>query len=271
MAKFHQNPAPHRRIGIGDKGHDVRRLKRAIRKRLPKTPSTVNLPAVKGAFGKRAFLAWVDVAYWLGLPVGHPPTKRAQAYVRWPWTRPPKVRKRAKSRRQAVRSVPIIRSGITTQGLFGGLGPELYVSGHHSAGPKDSSRAGALQLCRQYDTQHASQGWGGIGYHYCLPRSGGIILLRPVTQKGAHVGGYNSNNIGVLCHGTTGDRPTPEQQKAFKFLLANAHTKKFPKSHRTDRDLRKAVLRGHNDWPGHTSNACPGTHKQLYLSGGKLR
>lgn len=155
--------------------------------------------------------------------------------------------------------------------VFGGLGPELYVTGHHTAGPKDVSDKHALQLCVVYHNDHKRKGWGGCGYNFCITRKGNIILLRPLTLKGAHVGGHNSNNVGVMCHGTTGDKPTISQRRAFKWLLANAHTSKLPVSHRSDRDLRKAERFGHRDWSGHYSNSCPGTHYRMFKSGGTAR
>lgn len=165
----------------------------------------------------------------------------------------------------------LYRPTLSFRNVFGGLGGEFAVTGHHTAGPKDSSDKHAIALFTAYHRDHAAKGWGGIGYHYGITRKGNIVLLRPVTLKGAHVGGHNSNNVGVVCHGTTGDQPTVAQRRAFKWLLANAHSTRMPKSHRTDRDLRKAKRYGHKDWPGHTWNACPGTHMRLYKSGGTAR
>lgn len=161
--------------------------------------------------------------------------------------------------------------GLRFVNRFGALGPERFVTGHHTAGPKDKSDAHAIALCKSYHAAHAAKGWGGEGYHWCITRRGTIIGLRPTNLKGAHVGGHNTSNVGVMFHGTTGDRPSIRQRRAYKWLLENAHTTRMPKAHRTDRDLRRAALRGHNDWPGHTSNACPGTHKKMILSGGVSR
>lgn len=148
---------------------------------------------------------------------------------------------------------------------FGQLGPELYVTGHHTAGPRDRNDSHCVDLIRAYHRAHAAQGWGGIGYHYCISRRGTLYCLRPTILKGAHVGGHNSSNVGVMCHGTTGHRPTIAQARTFLWLLRNAHTDAMPRAHRTDRSLRGAPRRGHNDWSGHRSNACPGTHKRMYL------
>jgi hypothetical protein len=156
--------------------------------------------------------------------------------------------------------------GLAFQNLFGPLGPEEHVTLHHTAGPTDGTLTRAYALCRQYHVAHKAKGWGGIGYHYCLPRTEPVIIcLRPVTLKGAHTGGWNTGNVGVMCHGTTGDRPTKNQVELFRWLLSHADTREMPFPHRTDRPINKphADRRGHQDWPGHGSNACPGTHKPL--------
>ena len=71
--------------------------------------------------------------------------------------------------------------------------------------------------------------------------------------------GLAFQNLFVNCPGTMGDRPTPQRKEMYRGLLANARTASMPKAHRTERDLRQARLFGHRAWPGHHSNACPGT------------
>lgn len=151
--------------------------------------------------------------------------------------------------------------GLAFQDVFGPLGPEKHVTVHHTAGPKDRDLEHAKSLCRQYHRDHKAKGWGGIGYHYCVTRAGHILGLRPTTLKGAHVGGHNTGNVGVMFHGTTGDRLTQAQIDSFLWLLRNAHTSRMPTVHRTDRPLRKPYCDRlqHNEWPGHTWNACAGT------------
>lgn len=180
-----------------------------------------------------------------------------------------RLRERIRNLFGAPRIITAAQQGIYPDGIFGGLGPISYVTGHHTAGPTDDTDADAIRLNKQYDNYHRAQGWGGIGYHYNITRSGSIACLRPVAQKGAHVGGWNTGNVGITCHGTTGDTPTNAQKAAFRWLLANAHTSKMPSQHRTPVAIGSKPRRGHNDWSGHTWNACPGTHKAMYLSGGK--
>lgn len=153
------------------------------------------------------------------------------------------------------------QQGLAFQNLFGPLGDEFYVTAHHTAGPRDRSDRHAMELNERYHREHAAKRWGGIGYHFNIATSGTLICLRPVALKGAHVGGYNSHNVGVMFHGTLGHTVTKAQIDTFLWLLRNAHKRAMPPAHRTDLRLRKPFARrlGHHDWPGHESNACPGT------------
>lgn len=157
--------------------------------------------------------------------------------------------------------------GLAFQNLFGELGPETNVTGHHSAGARARNRQEGIARAKQFHADHKAKGWGGIGYHFVIADDGTLICTRPTILKGAHVGGHNTENLGVNCPGTTGDRPTPEQKATYRWLLANAHTAALPKAHRTDRDLRQARLVGHRDWSGHESNECPGTFYGLFKAG----
>lgn len=172
-----------------------------------------------------------------------------------------------------IGDVQLIDLNLRFQDLFGPLGPERHVTTHWTAGPADDSLADAIRMCHAYHRDHMHGPRlraGGIAYHYCLPRTVPyILLLRPVTLKGAHVGSWNTGNVGVMCHGGAGGdenvSPSRAQVEAFETLLRYAHTSKFPRAHRTDRPLRKPYCdrRGHNDWPGHSWNQCPGTMKPL--------
>lgn len=155
--------------------------------------------------------------------------------------------------------------GLTYTALFGSLGPEKYVTGHYTAGPLDRDDEHGIALAKSVHEYHRSKGWGGTGYHLMILRSGTILGLRPTRLMGAHVGGANTGNLGIVVNGTTGDTPTAAQTASLKWLLANAHTDAMPAAHRTDLDLRNAARRGHNDWSGHTSNGCPGSFKPMYI------
>ena len=48
---------------------------------------------------------------------------------------------------------------------------------------------------------HKAQGWSDIGYHYVVTLDGKVHEGRDVDIIGAHVGGHNSNSIGVVYVG----------------------------------------------------------------------
>lgn len=179
-----------------------------------------------------------------------------------------KLRQIRKKLRRAPRIITAASIGIGPSPIFGGLGTPYYVTGHYTAGPVDVSDTHAIALCQAYDRDHRANGWGGIGYHYSICRSGTIIGLRPIAQKGAHVGGYNTGNIGVMVHGTLGDTPTTAQERSLRWLLDHAHTNRMPAAHRAPVALSKLPRRGHKEWPGHQSNSCPGSFLGFYHRGG---
>lgn len=51
------------------------------------------------------------------------------------------------------------------------------------------------------DRWHKARGWGGIGYHYLIVRSGLMELGRPESEIGAHAYGYNRHSIGICMAG----------------------------------------------------------------------
>lgn len=149
------------------------------------------------------------------------------------------------------------RSKLNPKGVFGPLGDEKKVTPHYAASPRAHNLAEGIKLARGFDRFHRGKGWGGVSYHYLIPDTGEIILGRSTYHKGAHVLNTNYGNVGINFFCTAGHQPTEAQAKSYLWLLANAHTDAMPKRHRTDRDLRKADIRGHNQWPGQ-STGCPG-------------
>jgi len=93
---------------------------------------------------------------------------------------------------------------------------------HHTA---DDQKEDQFQKIKSY---HISKGWGGIGYHRFIERSGVLIMGRPIGERGAHavnVGGsrdksglpYDTiNNVAIgycLAGDFTKEKPTMAQIK----------------------------------------------------------
>lgn len=157
----------------------------------------------------------------------------------------------------------ILLLGVTVEDRFGGLGDIQRTIGHYTAGPRDQSDGEALTLWRQYHRDHASRGWGGIGYHYGITRAGAIVCLRPIALKGAHTAGTNTGSVGIVVHGTLGERMTGAQFEALKWLYDNAHTAAMPSRHRAPKSLRGVHHGVHNDY---NATACPGAFAKDYRS-----
>lgn len=155
------------------------------------------------------------------------------------------------------RIVTWVTSELKPTNRFGALGPETKVTTHYAASPRAHNLSEGIRLARSFDAYHRSKGWGGISYHYLIPDTGELLLGRSVYDKGAHVLNNNNGNVGINFYCTLGHNPTKAQAETYLWLLAHAHTDALPKSHRTDRDLRKATIRGHNQWAGQSTD-CPG-------------
>ena len=104
--------------------------------------------------------------------------------------------------------------------------------------------------------------FGQISYHYVIELDGQVVPTLRHDQKGAHVGGHNSGNLGI-CYvggvepdGRPADTRTPAQKAAMADLVARLHA-----------DHPHAVIRGHRDWPG-VAKACPSFDVAAWLAGG---
>lgn len=161
---------------------------------------------------------------------------------------------------------PIIYRGPSDTGIqhtgngidparFGLLGDIDAATFHHSAGPRAGSRAAACRLHQAFQRDHMAQGWGDIGYHASVDDFGRVYLLRPITFKGAHTGGHNTGNIGIMFHGNYDhDRLTDAQKDTLKWLFQGGFNRLFGV-----RESDILLARGHQEWPGPTNQtACPG-------------
>lgn len=153
-------------------------------------------------------------------------------------------------------------SGGVDSNMFGPLGDPDFVTIHHSAGPRAPARDRCRELNRAYQKQHMLQGWGDIGYHFCMDDLGRFYRLRSTKWKGAHVGGWNSHNIGIMLHGNyVFNELTDAQNASLKWLFRGGFYQLFGE---TEAGIH--AVRGHQEWPGHGTNACPGTNLMRHLA-----
>lgn len=156
----------------------------------------------------------------------------------------------------AAQTTTVVRGQFPIRtGGYGALGALTDVTVHHDAAviqPKASADFVRARLLG-YDRHHQQLYGGGIGYHEAIDPAGRVWPLRSPKAKGAHTGGHNSNNYGVMLLGNFDQQaPTRAQLRALRARLTQAPPPGLP-------DLRGVRVRGHQDWPGPTNRtACPG-------------
>lgn len=117
----------------------------------------------------------------------------------------------------------------------------------HCSATKASTNYTALRLHRD----HIKRGFSRIGYHFYLPREGGIVRGRELNEIGAHVKGHNQDSIGICLEGGLDEdghaenNYTPEQWRELENLLKVLRSM-FPGTE----------IKGHRDYPN-VNKACP--------------
>jgi N-acetyl-anhydromuramyl-L-alanine amidase AmpD len=133
------------------------------------------------------------------------------------------------------------------------LGPITALTVHCAATPE--GRHVSYQQITDWDKAK----FGQTSYHWVIELDGSTHQTLRDDQKGAHVGGHNTGNIGI-CYiggvdkkGKPKDTRTPMQKKSLLTLI------------RTYKDRHPGLLIcGHRDWPG-VNKACPSFDVDAWL------
>jgi hypothetical protein len=112
---------------------------------------------------------------------------------------------------------------------------------HHSASAVTDSPASLQAL--HFDRQR----FADIGYHFVIGGDGALYEGRPITVRGAHVGGHNTGAIGICLTGNFERIQPAHEQLATLTTLVTALRNAFGITH----------LAGHRDYPGQNT-LCPG-------------
>ena len=96
-----------------------------------------------------------------------------------------------------------------------------------------------------------NNGWGDIGYHYIVDRSGRVWEGRPIAYQGAHVSQNNENNLGILVLGNF-DKQSPSSAQLDALFSTAAELKRY---HR----VKSTLVRSHQEI---TATSCPGKNLQ---------
>ncbi len=116
-----------------------------------------------------------------------------------------------------------------------------------------NARQVAAQIERIRSMHVGSRGWGDIGYHYVVDRSGRAWAARPIKYQGAHVEFQNPGNIGVLCLGNFEEQNPSRQQLSGLHVLLVALSNRY-------RVPERNILT-HREWST-ASTLCPGRNLQ---------
>lgn len=89
----------------------------------------------------------------------------------------------------------------------------------HCSATRPSQIAGVKEI----RAWHKAKGWSDIGYHFVIRRNGAIEKGRPISKTGAHVAGWNADNLGICLEGGISETFQPqnnftrEQWRALEF------------------------------------------------------
>jgi N-acetylmuramoyl-L-alanine amidase len=134
---------------------------------------------------------------------------------------------------------------------------------HYSATPIER-----VYPYQQLEADHKARGFREGGYHFYIPRTGGWIEGRDLSQPGrfeigAHSKGENDESIGICYEGgvTLADRNTgfdtrTPRQKRDMIKLIDILKERYP----------NAIVEGHRDMPG-AATQCPGFNAREWWEG----
>ncbi len=109
----------------------------------------------------------------------------------------------------------------------------------------------------RYRVGHLARGWGDIGYHLVIDRSGVLWQGRSIRWQGAHVKNHNEGNIGVLVMGNFEEqKPTAAQIQTLRRVIVDL---------RRVYGVREGQLYTHREWPD-ADTLCPGRNLQPRVS-----
>lgn len=123
--------------------------------------------------------------------------------------------------------------------------PIKYLTIHCAATPEGRDVKAATV------TQWDKDKFGQTSYHWVIELDGSMHRTLQDNQRGAHVGGNNTGNIGICYVGGVDAKMKPKDtrtpaQKATLRTLIRTYQERYP----------GIVIRGHRDWPK-VQKACP--------------
>ena len=134
------------------------------------------------------------------------------------------------------------------------LGDPKFLTIHCAATP-EGRHVSAEQI-----TSWGKAKFGQTSYHWIVELDGKHVRTLRDDQRGAHVGGANTGNIGICYIGGVDKKLNPKDtrtdaQKKSLLTLIRTYKARYP----------GIIIRGHRDWPG-TKKACPSFDVSKWLA-----
>jgi MYXO-CTERM domain-containing protein len=150
--------------------------------------------------------------------------------------------------------------GARNTGLCGSAHTPRFLTVHHTATPNSDSLTPAARM-RQMQAYHIDVlRWCDFGYHFTVGIDGRVYEGRASFRRtGSHVGDHNTGNLGVSVVGNFVSF-TPRQVQLDGLVQIVSWL-----VGQTGIPTTTTGIRGHRDWPGHRSNACPGDRLYAWL------
>ena len=143
------------------------------------------------------------------------------------------------------------------RGPYSSTGSLWHCSIHHGGpvGGPPMTFAKAAETWRNYQAYHQqNNGWLDIGYTAGIDGLGRLYAGRPVGKLPAAVGNHNSGSIGIVfMQDGRYHKLNYLQRRTLRILFEKGEpVLGIP-------PLKNLKVRGHNEYAGHETNACPGT------------
>ena len=135
------------------------------------------------------------------------------------------------------------------------MAPIRWITIHHDGMSfRGRTMAQARTRLQQIQSFHQNtRNWADIGYHFAIDPQGVVWQGRELRWQGAHVGGANEGNVGVMLLGNFEEQgPTLSQVASLQRMVVTLQQRfRVPQS----------GVRTHREWPS-ASTECPGRQLQ---------
>ena len=127
----------------------------------------------------------------------------------------------------------------------------------------DTSYAAAssrLESIRRSHLRRKPQRFGDIGYHYAIDPAGRVWGCRPLAYQGAHVGGQNQGNLGIVLLGNYDKQSLNRAQQAAIVAFIAGESRRY--------GVNSSRIHTHQEM---APTACPGQVLQRYMVDARRR